>query len=421
MMMTLSPKTHPLYTIVRSDSPSVNQQYLDLLPIPQTKAHDYLRLPGPKPPAVFEGRRQWKGLLTPIQNQKSCGGCYAFASSAALADQYNIQSNGGYHLNLSASRIILCNILDKEKDVYLEPKEETAIVRAATQKYGCNGHSLMEAWIYLYTIGTNEEKCFPNDVLFQRPFPSCESITGNVYDMCEDGKTPARFYRARHIYAVPGIPEEGGDEEEIRKHIYKFGPLSTAMTIYEDFYTFEPKKSIYHRSPTSKRLFGHAVVLDGWGEENGEKFWWIRNSWGPDWGDAGYFRMPRGTNYCDIESNVIGGVPAMVDRVYSPPVFEDIYLDPRTREIVLAAYAPQGGIDRNTGISRRLLSYERNTNAKTFPTIHQNWETFQGGEVSAPIINKPNSTIPISPHHHWWVYILLFGVLLFILFKTNDW
>jgi len=44
----------------------------------------------------------------------------------------------------------------------------------------------------------------------------------------------------------------------------------------------------------------HAVLATGYGTENGVKFWNIKNSWGPAWGNKGYFKMERGTNMCAI-------------------------------------------------------------------------------------------------------------------------
>ena len=37
----------------------------------------------------------------------------------------------------------------------------------------------------------------------------------------------------------------------------------------------------------------HAVILMGYGEENGVKYWTVRNSWSPLWGEKGYIRITR--------------------------------------------------------------------------------------------------------------------------------
>ena len=56
----------------------------------------------------------------------------------------------------------------------------------------------------------------------------------------------------------------------------------------------------------------HIVLLVGWGEENGEKYWLVENSWGPGWGENGYFRIRRGTDELSIENLAEGADPYIV-------------------------------------------------------------------------------------------------------------
>lgn len=51
-----------------------------------------------------------------------------------------------------------------------------------------------------------------------------------------------------------------------------------------------------------KGYTNHAVLAVGYGhdDETGLDYWLIKNSWGEDWGEEGYFKIKRGSNECLI-------------------------------------------------------------------------------------------------------------------------
>jgi len=76
----------------------------------------------------------------------------------------------------------------------------------------------------------------------------------------------------------------------------RVGPMVAGLAIYQDFYQYQ--SGIYER--TTNTLSGyHAVSVVGY--DKTKKYWICKNSWGPSWGENGYFRIRFGQAEIDTQ------------------------------------------------------------------------------------------------------------------------
>ena len=66
---------------------------------------------------------------------------------------------------------------------------------------------------------------------------------------------------------------------------------------------FSYSSGVYSPSASATLIGRHAVSLVGWGTDNGVPYWICQNSWGPSWGEQGFFRIVRGADVSGIESS----------------------------------------------------------------------------------------------------------------------
>jgi len=174
------------------------------------------------------------------------------------------------------------------------------------------------------------------DTLNCTKYTSGESLTeGTCPSKCDDGRAISKeqlYFAVDHYsLAVPG--DVAATVRRMQEDLMKNGPLSVSFVVYQSFLTFfkENPKGIYTKSQNpGKQLGGHAVRLVGWGEENSQKFWIVANSWGPEWGHDGYFRIERGVDLLAIESRrVTAGIPRKIgDKVtIIPPPVTSLVID----------------------------------------------------------------------------------------------
>lgn len=214
-------------------------------------------------PWEFDSRTNWPGKILGIRDQASCGSCWAFAAVETAGNRLSI---GGCGVgDLSPQDLVSCDILD----------------------HGCNGGNPLLSWTHMKFTGVTTEECMPY-VSGGGSVPSCPS-------KCTNGSAITR-YKAdsfSHIKAT-----------DMQEELFNHGPFEVAMMVYEDFKTY---KSGVYRHVTGSYLGGHAILVIGWGTEDGTDYWLVQNSWGPDWGEQGLFKIVRGTNECGIETNAYAG------------------------------------------------------------------------------------------------------------------
>ena len=207
--------------------------------------------------------------VTSVKDQGACGAAHAFSVVGNLEGLY-----AGYYgtlLDLSENVIIDCDTKDS----------------------GCNG-GLME-----YTL----EWLKDNGIMTEADYPyvgrkgECRIDIDKCVNMTITG-----FRKIGDSTSTFSCV----DEEEIKEFLYEIGPLSIALNANPlQTYASGIIDLDKNRCPVSG--INHAALLVGYGSDSstGLDYWIVKNSWGKNFGESGYFRIRRGNGTCGINCYVI--------------------------------------------------------------------------------------------------------------------
>ncbi|OTF73136.1 Group 1 mite allergen-like protein (Cysteine protease), partial [Euroglyphus maynei] len=217
-----------------------------------------------KLPTKFDWRDS--NVVTPVKFQGECGSCWAFTSIANIESAYLIHNKTNErHFDLSEQELLAC-----------------------AKHNGCKGGTGADAYKYMIKRdGIARETSLP----YKAKVDECPKRLGKaatIEDYCLRGK-----------YAKLNGRQERLTDEEIMFIVREFGPIYT--TIHVDDSTLKHYKTGVYNNDNCSKQTNHAVTIVGWDERS----WIIKNSWGRNWGEKGFFRMKRGKNICGINTYIM--------------------------------------------------------------------------------------------------------------------
>lgn len=202
------------------------------------------------PPVSLDWRS--RGKVNPPRQQGGCGACWTFASASVLASAWGIASE--QMVNVSEQQLLDC------------AGEEFG-------NTGCDGGAFDGTYEYASLAPLCTAESYPyRSGRFECGLRACEvgipqgAVLGH---MDVDAGSESAL-----MDAVARQPVTVGIEVE----------TTGGLRLYQG--------GIFSGDCTSE--VNHAVVVVGWGSEDGQDYWLIQNSWGLNWGEGGYFRLARG-------------------------------------------------------------------------------------------------------------------------------
>ena len=192
-----------------------------------------------------------RGAVTSVKDQGQCGSCWTFSSTGAAEGAWAIST--GQLINLSEQELVDC---------------ATGIKYGS---HGCSGGQMDGGFKYLIEHG----QCLDTEY----PYTSGKTKTEST---CKSCNSVAKFTSCSDV--------KTNDELSLKAAVAQ-QPVAIAIeadTRYFQFYS----EGVLDSAECGTKL-DHGVLVVGYGEEDGKKFWLVKNSWSSDWGEDGYVKIGR--------------------------------------------------------------------------------------------------------------------------------
>jgi len=197
-----------------------------------------------------------KGAVTEVKDQKVCGSCWAFGTVASIEGNNFVQNKE--LISLSEQELVSCDNVD----------------------HGCHGGLPENA--YQWMLNNKQGLETEGDYSYHAKDEQCAVDQSKERVFLENWQAIST------------------DEDEIAAALMQYGPLAVGIHAGPPLQSYTG--GIFQGSCAGRP--NHAVTIVGFGEEDGVKFWNVKNSWGKSFGENGYFRILRGAGQCGINGHV---------------------------------------------------------------------------------------------------------------------
>lgn len=215
-----------------------------------------------------------KGVVNPVRDQGQCGSCWAFATTANAESVWAISHNN--------------QLFDLSEEFLVDCASGVGYFNM-----GCNGGEPDSAFKYMISYGQYSEASYPYTAGTTQTAGKCHSGSASA--------APVKFSKCYDVAPKNQVALKAAVAKQ---------PVTIA--IEADTRYFQSYSGGILDSPNCGTNLDHAVEIVGYGEENGQKYWTVRNSWSASWGEAGYVRIARSDSTNDIGICGIAAEPSFL-------------------------------------------------------------------------------------------------------------